>query len=300
MKHILSTRSMLRRCLSLVLALCLFAALAPMPRVSAEFYDDAVQNLIGWGVMSGYPDGTFQPQNPITRAEFVAMINRAYGYTKVGATPFTDVPANAWYANDIGIAYNAGYFSGTSSTTASPTAPLTREQALVLLAKNMRMDDTAGEVIGFSDGKSFSTWSQGYANSAVEKGLVGGYADGSYRPNNNITRGEMAVLLNRALGNLVHSAGPYTLGDVYGNVSINSPGTTLKDTTIAGDLYISGGLDQEGVTLENVRVLGEIIVAGSGEAQGGDSVLLFNTRAEKLKVDNIANQYLSLRAEATL
>ena len=58
--------------------------------------------------------------------------------------------------------------------------------------------------------------------------------------------------------------GTYELGDVFGNVTISSSATTLRNTTVAGNLYISGGLELGSVTLENVRVLGDIIVAGGG------------------------------------
>lgn len=283
-------------------------ALPLLPSVTAEasygfggdtepFYQSSVEKLVGWDVLRGYPDGALIPENPITRAEFVAMVNRAYGYSDAGPTPFQDVNEGDWFAGDIAAAYTAGYFNGTGPTTASPHDNLTREQAMTILAKNMRLDEMAGEVTEFSDGRDFSGWSQGYVRSAAQKGLVAGYPDGSFRPGGNITRGEMATLLARALGTLVAGGGDRSLGDVYGNVTLNTPGTVLHDTTIAGDLYVSGGLGLQGMTLDNVRVLGTIIVAGGGEAQAGDSLLLRNTTADNLVVDSLADQYLSLRAE---
>ena len=100
-------RRALVRAVTLFLALCLCLALLPAVPVSADAEEDALNKLVSWGVMNGYPDGSLRPKSDITRAEFVALVNRAYGYTETGVTPFTDVPATAWFYDDISIAYNA-------------------------------------------------------------------------------------------------------------------------------------------------------------------------------------------------
>ena len=290
-------RSIPRRLGMLILALCMALSLLPIPPANAAFSDAAMDKLLNWGVVSGYPDGALHPDWSLTRAEFVAMVNRAYGYRELGNTPFIDVPNNAWFRDDINIGYNANYFTGVSPRMAGPDQELTREQAMVLLARNMRMKPADGEVIGFTDGRDFSDWSRGYARAAKEAGIIGGYGDGSYKPKNKITRGEMAVMLQRALGTLINKPGTHTLSDVYGNVTISSPNVILRNSTIAGDLYITGGLSLGDVTLENVRVLGNIIIAGGGESESGESVILRNVQADSLIVDSIAGQYLSLAAE---
>ena len=285
--------------MAMALALCLSLSLCPMLVGTAHAAaQSAMDKLVNWGVVHGYPDGSLRPERTLTRAEFVAMVNRAYGYNDAGEMPFTDVPSTAWYHDDIATAYNAKYFSGVSPRRAGPDLALTREQAMVLLARNMRLDPIPGEVVEFNDGREFSNWSRGYARAAAQIGMINGYGDGNYRPHNNITRGDMASMLQRALGTLVNKPGTHTLSDVYGNVTISSTGTTLKDTTIGGDLYITGGLDLGDVELENVRVLGKIIVAGGGESHSGeDSIILRNVEADSLLVDSIADQFVSLRTE---
>ncbi|MBE7004536.1 MAG: S-layer homology domain-containing protein [Ruminococcaceae bacterium] len=287
------------RLLSLLLTLSLCLSLLPgfAGEARADYSDSAMEKLYGWGIINGYPDGKLHPERELTRAEFVAMVNRAYGYTETGPTPFYDLPESAWYHDDVAIAYNAKYFGGVSPHMCEPNSLLTREQAVVMLARNMRLDTVSGEVMEFSDGRDFSEWSRGSVRAAADAGLISGYDDGSFRPQNNISRGEMAVMLTRALGTLINQPGVHTLSDNYGNVTISSPNTTLKDSTIAGDLYITGGLDLGDVTLENVRVLGDIIVAGGGESNSGESILLRNVEADMLKVDSIADQYVSLAAE---
>ncbi|MGE4275710.1 MAG: S-layer homology domain-containing protein [Lawsonibacter sp.] len=258
----------------------------------------SLDQLVEWGVMTGYGDGNLYPNRAITRAEFVAMVNRAYGHMQAGAIPFQDVSQYAWYADDIAIAYRSGYFSGTSANEASPNAMLTREQAMVLLAQNMRLDEVAGEVTEFSDGNQFSYWSKGYVKAAVQMGLISGYTDGTFRPKSYISRGEMAVILAKAVGTLISEPGEQTLSGVFGNVTITAPNVTLRNTTIAGDLYISGGIDLSDVILENVNVLGRIIVAGGGESENSNaSIVLRNVDAQELVVDSINGQYVSLSVE---
>ena len=283
--------------LALVLLCGLIPAIAPTAQ-AAGWAQGYLDTLSGWGVMRGDIQNGLDPDREITRAEFVAIINRAYGYTDMKGTPFTDVPVSAWYADDIDIAYTVGYFNGTSPTTASPNATLTREQAAVLLARNLMLQPTVGETLGFSDSRELSSWSRGLIGAAAESGVITGYADGSFRPNGRITRGEVAAMVARSLGTLIQDSGDHSLSSVYGNVTINEPGVNLRNTVIVGNLYLTGGIGLGDVLLENVTVYGQIIVAGAGESNASrSSVILRNVTSNKLVVDNISNQFVTVRAE---
>lgn len=291
------------RLLSLVLAAALFLSAAPALAVEARAANAGttvshMERLRELGILRGDEAGNLNPNQPITRAELATMVNRAYGYDKLGPIPFRDVSLNNWYYQDIAIAYNAGYFQGLDAYTAGPMGKVTREQALVFLARNLRMTPSVGEVTQFVDGHSFNYWSRDYVKEAVNSGIITGFEDGSFRPQNYITRGDFATMLSRALGELVQEPGRHEKGEVLGNLTISSSDTTLANTTIMGNLYISGGLGLGGVTLDNVKVLGDIVVAGAGESEAGsDSVVLRNTEASGLVVDNIAGQYMSVRTE---
>lgn len=296
-------RNWLRRGLSGILSLALILALLPgavLPAQAAHWAMPYAQKLIDWGVMKGY-NGNLALDRPITRAEFVAMMNRAYGYKRLGEMPFPDVHTWDWYYEDINIAYNMGYFQGASGY-ALPKANLTREMAAVLLARNMMLQENVGEGLQFSDSRTLSQWSRGLVGAAADMGILGGYsnADGSrsFKPKQNITRGEVASMLVKAIGTMVNTKGEHDLGDVYGNVTVNTAGVTLKNGTIAGNLYLTGGIDLGDVALENVNVLGEIIVSGGGESHSSQSsVTLRNVTADAMTVDSITDQFVTLRAE---
>lgn len=290
-----------KRLMSLILAVCMVAGMVVItaPAAQAEDEMDAyLEKMVEWGIMRGDLSGNLNPDNDITRAEFCAMINRAYGYTEVGPIPFEDVPTSEWFYDDICIAYNMGYFNGTTDKTASPKGRLTREQAVVLLGRILMLTEKTGEALGFTDSRQFSDYSRGYISAALEEGIIQGYDDGTFRPGQNITRGEVAAMLVRALGMPVQDEGEYTLGSIYGNVTVSAPGVTLKDTTIFGDLYISGGVGLSDVKLENVEVLGKIVVAGAGESEKGEnSVLLRNVKADQLIVDSLSKQFVTLQTD---
>lgn len=290
-----------RRAVSALLALVLLFGMLPasMAEVfAASWMDEYIEKVVDWGVMRGDVLGNLNAEEKITRAEFVTMINRAFGYTADTTHPFTDVYITDWYNNDIGIAYNMGYFKGTGETTADPNSYLTREQAVVLIGRNLLLEEKASENLGFSDSRSFNDWSRGMVESAISAGYVNGYEDGSFLPQKNVSRGEVAAMLVKAIGTMVHEPGTHSLGGVYGNVMISTSGVTLKDTTIAGNLYITGGLELGDILLDNVTVLGKIIVSGAGESHKGDSsIILRNVESGELVIDSIENQFVTLRAE---
>lgn len=302
--------SLRRRATALLLAVVMSVSLAVPSAAAASATASAstaaatstmqpyLDKIVSWGVMRGDINGNLNPERTITRAEFVTMINRAFGFSKTGTTPFRDVSATAWFAEDVGIAYTAGYINGTTATTFSPYSSVTREQAAVILARILMLQPTVGENTDFTDSRLLGNWSRGLIAAATDYHIINGYADGSFRPKNAITRGAAAILIVNAIGTPVQQAGDYTLGSTWGNVTITASGVTLRNTVVGGNLYISEGVDLGNVTLENVTVLGEIVVSGGGASEGGDdSIILRNVSAKKLVLDNTKNQLVSLRVE---
>ena len=289
-------RSWRERAFSLFLTAVLLLGSVPALPASAHWADSYLDQMVDWGVMRA--DQISDPDTPLTRAEFMAIINRAYGYRETGPIPFEDVSESDWFYDDVAIAYNAGYMKGTSKTTAAPNSQLTREQAICILGRNMMLKEMPGEDLAFADSRSISGWARGMVKAAVNNYIVSGYPDNTFRPKDNITKGQMAVLVTQCLGTPVSEDGEYELGDVSGNVTITSPNVTLRNTTISGDLYVSAGVGLGGVKLENVDVLGRIVVSGTGESEGGAaSVIMRNVNASELLVDNMAKKYVTVRAD---
>ena len=285
-------------CLLLLLAALAAFWAASVRSQAADYTDPYMQRMVSLGLMSGDENGDLRPNDPITRAEFVTIINRAFGYHRTAGIPFRDVPESAWYAEDVDIAYTEGYIAGTTPTTFSPEQSITREEAAFILARNLMMQSAVGADDTFTDSREISTWSRGLVTTAARYGLVSGYPDGSFQPQQNITRGEASIILLNAIGTTVSQPGTTTLGSVWGNVTITASGVTLRDTVIAGNLYVTAGVELGDVVLENVRVLGEIVISGGGVSEAGDdSIVLRNVDAPMLIVDSLTNQQVSLRVE---
>ena len=301
MSHATGTlrRTWKERALSLLLAVVMAAGLMPglaMPASAEHWADPYMDQLVDWGVIRA--DQTANPDAALTRAEFMAIINRAYGYTEKGPIPFEDVQTTDWFYDDVSIAYTAGYMAGTSDITASPNDTLTREQAVCILGRNMMMKDTPGESLAFADSRNVSDWARGTIKTAVDNYIISGYPDNTFQPLAPVSKGQMASLIVQCLGTPVRDSGAYELGGVFGNVTITSPNVTLRNTTISGDLYVSGGVGLGGIRLENVNVLGRIIISGSGESEAGEaSVVMRNVAAEELLVDNMRNKTVTVRAD---
>lgn len=298
----------LKRLLALLLCTVVFLGALPLSPLAQQragassWAKPYVDQLREWGVLKGDGSGTINPGERLTRARMVAMLNRAFGFRTTGPIPFTDVKRQDWFYDDICIGYTEGVFNGESPTKANPNGLVTREQALTLMGRCMRLEENVGEVTEFTDGREFSSWSAPFARSAVLNNLINGFADGSFRPKGNITVGEMAKMLSIGIGNLINTPGVYPVGGyppngVFGNLTINTNNVTLRDVTIAGDLFLTGGVGLGGVVLDNVRVLGRIIIAGGGNSESAEaSIILNNVEGHKLIIDPATGQFVSVRA----
>ncbi len=140
------------------------------------------------GLYAGDISGNLRPDNPISRAEFVTVINRALGYEKLGAIPsrMCRIPPGMrrmWISPIRRAIFPA------RPRPPFPDSSITREEAAIILTRNLMLQPDTGENTSFTDSRELSEWSRGYIATAARYGLVNGYPDGSFRPKNQITRG---------------------------------------------------------------------------------------------------------------
>ena len=97
----------------------------------SKWSEPYLRSLYDNGIMSGDTNGNMNPDNDITRAEFVTMLNKGMGYHETtGKTKFRDITGTEWYANEIDIAATQGYFVGSGRNISGASDNLTREQAV--------------------------------------------------------------------------------------------------------------------------------------------------------------------------
>lgn len=260
--------------------------------------DQYLNNLVRNDIMQGDLQGNLNPDNNITRAEFVAMINRAFGYVQKGKGNFSDVDKGAWYSDEINIAKNQGYMQGTDGNKAEPEKSLTREQAVTLICRALKIEGINADTFKFGDSREFSQWSKEYINAVTNKSIVNGYPDSTFRPANNMTRGEMAKVLSNLAGEIIKDSGNNYIGYADKNVSMVKSGANLRDTIIPGDLFLTAGLGKGYSLLDQVTVNGDLIVSGTGNSEKGQvSVLLKDSDIKHLIIDSQSSDIMSVRAE---
>lgn len=166
--------------------------------LSSHWAKESVMKLMEAGIISGYKDGTFQPDRTVTRAEFTVMLVKALKLETRDGKEFADTGSH-WAADGISIAAACGIISGYNDSTFGPDDPVTREQAAVIMARAGRLD-TAGE-LNFTDGQAISPWARSGVLAAVAQRFFSGYPDGSFQPQGRLTRAEAAVIIAKLLPN---------------------------------------------------------------------------------------------------
>ncbi|WP_426451322.1 carbohydrate binding domain-containing protein [Paenibacillus sp. S-38] len=228
-------------------------------------------------VLEGYPDGTFRPDAPMTRAEFVTVLQKLFGFRispSGSQAAFDDIEADAWYKDTVTAALQKGYASGYPDNTFRPNAPITREEAAVLAARVFGLEvrhDGEGTMLPYPDGDRISGFARNAAEAMLAEGSITGYPDGTFRPQEPITRAETVSLLKRLTGEVFHKQGTYGKAETMPNAIVNAPGIKLSDAAIAGRLYLTDGIGGGEVALERMQVKGVTNIGGGGHVQLTDS-----------------------------
>ncbi|MCL2153828.1 MAG: S-layer homology domain-containing protein, partial [Oscillospiraceae bacterium] len=192
-----------RKLLTLIITCCLIVTMvAPMTAaaedISGHWAIDDINFLLEKGLVRGDNNGNISPDNNITRAELIALINRTFEFIEVGETNFPDVEPGTWYYDDLAIAKNQGYIQGDDKGNANPGNPITRAEVAVALARVLELEPQS-DASEFADSASFPGWSVNGIIAMTESGIVGGYPDNTFRASNNITRAEAMTILARII-----------------------------------------------------------------------------------------------------
>ena len=231
--------------------------------IQGHWAQNTINKWVDKGDISGYPDGTFRPNNMITRAEFVVLVNNSMGYTKSGYAYFSDVPSHYWGKNAIQTGVAAGYISGDGNGIFRPNDPVTRQEAAAMISRILDLKQNESRAYRYTDSYAISNWAKGVVGAVSEAGIMAGYPDGSFGPNRVLTRAEAVLALDKTVN--------YKPGDKEEDKEETKKEdmlltqSKLEDTTITGDLTISDRLGTKTITLEDVTVKGKLIVDGGSE-----------------------------------
>ena len=223
------------------------------------------------GLIKGYHDGTFKPNNNITRAEFITLINKALNIQIEEDISFEDVDGNEWYYKDLKKATYGEYISGYEDNMFKANNRITRQEVAVILQNLVQLEETEEDGLEqYNDTQNTPDWSKTALRLAVQKGYLTGYTDNTLKASNYITRAESIKVLKNLFGIVYNESGVYgpsvdeEVLEVKGNVTVSIENVTLKNMIIDGDLYLAEGIGEGDITLDNITVTGETIVKGGG------------------------------------
>ena len=272
-KRILAIILAVASCLSLAVSA---SAANTTTRKAADFrdfdksawYAEAVSTGVDNGLLYGKSATTLDPDGRLTRAEMAAMLNRSFGcYKAADISRYKDVVKSKWYYNDIAFAVQMGTYNGRSATAMMPDAPITRQEAMTVVARALELDyavyaDT--DLSKFADAKDVSNWALPYIRAMVGAGYIHGRGK-KLAPLDNITRAEFAQIFHNIIGTYITAKGSYDK-NINGSVLIRTDDVTLQNMTVDGDLIIGCGAADGKITLDNVTVTGRLLVWGGGVA----------------------------------
>ena len=203
-------------------------------------------------------DGLFRPNADITRAEMAVLLDRMLGYVELSDFLFSDVSSDAWYAESISKLHTAGVMLG-DGFSANPTANITREQAVTMLARAFSIDTHNGfsSALAYEDYGEISDWAIDAVGAMTAAGYIQGN-EGYFSPKENLTRAEAVTIFDHMISGIFSQGGVYTEYK-SGNVLVNAQTPVVfRDMSIEGDLYIAYHVEVP-VTLDNVTIHGEIV-----------------------------------------
>ncbi|MBW4541535.1 MAG: S-layer homology domain-containing protein [Myxacorys chilensis ATA2-1-KO14] len=193
------------------------SAVVPMvtsaPATAANFTDARshwarpfIETLAEKQIIAGFPDGTFKPDAPVTRAQFAAIVKNAFTSNQVRvARGFGDVPAKYWATSAINKAYETGFMSGYPGGTFKPEQQIPKVQVLVSLSSGLNYTSTgnaATTLAAFRDSGEIPDYAKTGVVAAAERNVVVNYPNVSFlNPNETATRADVAAYIHQALVN---------------------------------------------------------------------------------------------------
>ena len=230
------------------------------------WYAEAVSAAVDNGLLYGKSAIVIDPNGDMTRAEMAAIINRSFGcYKTADISQYKDVSKSAWYYKDVALAVQMGTYNGRSSSAMAPDSPITRQEAMTVVARALELDYESyskTDLSAFSDRSEISNWALPYVRAMVGADYIHGRTKG-LEPLDNITRAEFAQIFYNIIGTYIVSKGTYDK-DIKGSVLIRTDDVELKNLTVDGDLIIGCGAADGKITLDNVTVKGRLLVWGGG------------------------------------
>lgn len=278
------TRKKRSRILSIALSAMLFltisvpfttesvSAYTPFYDIRGHWAEGYIKDIVEKGIINGYPNGSFKPDAPVTRAEFISMINKTLGNGDMNSIYFSDVPYNAWYYNDVSKAVAANYISGYNDNSFKPNSFISREEAAVIISRIVPTYNVKGTLKKYKDAKEVSSWAKDALDRVCGKGYIGPYDDEKIHPSDFMTRAQTAkAICSIASGEIIET----------GTKRVKAASTKLEGTIYSNGVTISDTLGDESATINNCVILGKLTINGGGT----NTITVSNSKVSRCEIE---------------
>ena len=255
---------MKKKVLAAATAMCVATSLLPIAAQAAEYKDttdhwakDSINRWSEYGVVNGAPGGNFNPEGEMTRAEAAQVFANLLKLSKkADISGYTDVPADAWYADAIALCAEKGILNGVGGNQMDPTGTITREMFFVMFARALGIqEETKLENTTLVDTGSISSWATGSVYALINNNYVKGTAASELLPLDDINRASVMALMDQSIV-------AYAVSD--GNVEVNGNGIVLvlaDNVTITGKGNVSVTAASEGSKIAFKNFTGNVTLS---------------------------------------
>lgn len=199
---------MKRKILSLILVFAMTVSLLTVGTGAVEptygdtaghWAESSIERWSAYGIIQG-SNGLFDPNGQLTCAQLATILAKLLKLPAAKDAGFTDNTADAWYYDAINRCAAAGILNGNGDGTVTPEAPITRERAMVMLARALGIEPIRKpDLTKYTDAAQVSAYAQGYVAALIEAGIVGGVTADELAPQDNINRASTVTILDRAI-----------------------------------------------------------------------------------------------------
>ena len=226
--------------------------------VNGHWAEETINRLKEHEIISGYYDDTFKPDEDMTRAELVTVIDNILGIEHESDKYIPDITSKDWYYSNIRKALYYGIIKGNEKGRVNPNAKVTREEAVAIISRAFQLEvDEALFISSYRDADRISEWARKDFISFVRKQYITGYEDNSLKPKSNITRAEILTIIDRIIKNIPTAS--YSAMKITGDSLIKNRNIVLNNVEVFGNLIV-GEIALKTLKCTNVIVNGNLIL----------------------------------------
>ena len=241
---------MKRKILSLILVFAMTVSLLTVGTGAVEptygdtaghWAESSIERWSGHGIIQG-SNGLFDPNGQLTCAQLATILAKLLKLPAAKDAGFTDNTADAWYYDAINRCAAAGILNGNGDGTVTPKAPITRERAMVMLARALGIEPIRKpDLTKYTDAAQVSAYAQGYVAALIEAGIVGGVTADELAPQDNINRASTVTILDRAISTYADQAGATVKADGKGIVLVVAENVKITGAPEGTKIVVADG-----------------------------------------------------------